>query len=188
MDRREDRIFDEYLAASARAGDRMAMGELARRWEKRLVRHAWRLTGNIDDARDIAQEAWIDIARGVRRLDDCAAFPAFAFRIATRRAADFVRSAKRRRASVAAFAAEPRENCVGNDGVETSASSLALASALAQLPVEQRAAIALFYHEDLSVAEIAAALGVPAGTVKTRLMAARDKLRVALGVSTEMET
>lgn len=188
MDRREDRIFDEYLAASARAGDRAAMDELARRWEKRLVRHAWRLTGSIDDARDIAQDAWLDIARGVRRLDDCAAFPAFAFRIVTRRAADFVRGAKKRRAGAAAFAIEPRESSAGNDGVEASASAPAIASALAALPAEQRAAIALFYHEDLSVAEIAAALGVPAGTVKTRLMAARDKLRVALGVSTEMET
>jgi RNA polymerase sigma-70 factor (ECF subfamily) len=55
------------------------------------------------------------------------------------------------------------------------------------LPAEQRAAIALFYLEDLSVAEIAAALGVPAGTVKTRLMAARDRLRSALGVTKETE-
>jgi RNA polymerase sigma-70 factor (ECF subfamily) len=60
-------------------------------------------------------------------------------------------------------------------------------AALATLPAEQRAAIALFYLEDLSVAEIAAALGVPAGTVKTRLMAARDKLRVALGATMETE-
>ncbi len=59
MDRRRDRIFDEYLAAAARAGDARALGTLARRWEKRLVRHAYRLSG------DIAQEAWIDIARGV---------------------------------------------------------------------------------------------------------------------------
>ena len=45
---------------------------------------------------------------------------------------------------------------------------------------EQRAAVALFYNEDLSVAEIAVALSVPAGTVKTRLMHARSKLRAAL--------
>ena len=48
-----------------------------------------------------------------------------------------------------------------------------------RLPPEQRAAIALFHIEDMSVAEVAVALDVPAGTVKTRLMTARAKLREA---------
>lgn len=187
MDRREDRILDEFLAASARAGDRPAFAALALRWEKRLVRHAWRLVGDIEDARDIAQDAWIDIARGLRRLDDCAAFPAFAFRIVTRRAADLMRRKTRARRGAAAFAAEPRAAALDNEEMEAAASSPALRAAMAALPAEQRAAIALFYLEDLSVAEIAAALGVPAGTVKTRLMAARDKLKTALGVTKEKE-
>lgn len=185
--RGEERILDEYLAAAARAGDGRALGQLARRWERRLFRHAWRLTGSVEDARDIAQDAWIDIARGLRRLDDCGAFPAFAFRIVSRRAADWTRRTKRARIGAAAFAVEPRETITDNEGPDARASAPALATALAQLPTEQRATIALFYLEDLSVAEIAAALGVPAGTVKTRLMAARDKLRDALGVSKEKE-
>jgi RNA polymerase sigma-70 factor (ECF subfamily) len=49
------------------------------------------------------------------------------------------------------------------------------------LPAEQQAAVALFYLEEMSVAEVAVALDVPAGTVKTRLMHARRKLRAALG-------
>ena len=55
-----------------------------------------------------------------------------------------------------------------------------MARALAALPPDQRAAIALFHLEDLSIAETAIALNVPAGTVKTRLMHARRKLRAAL--------
>ncbi len=55
-----------------------------------------------------------------------------------------------------------------------------LRAALADLPQEQRAAIGLFYLEDLGVAEVAIALNVPAGTVKTRLMHARRKLRAVL--------
>ena len=58
--RREDRVLDEYLAAAARTGDRAALGELARRWEMRLLRHAWRLIGDADEARDVAQDAWVD--------------------------------------------------------------------------------------------------------------------------------
>ncbi len=179
--RREERILDEYLAASARAGDREALGELARRWEKRLIRHAWRLTGDREQAHDIAQDAWVDIARGVRRLDDTAAFPAFAFRVVTRRAADAIRRAQRNRAGVAALAAEPQARCTASDALEATASAPSINALLARLPAEQRAAIALFYLEELSIAEIAAALGVPAGTIKTRLMAAREKLKIALG-------
>jgi len=180
-----DRVHDEFLVASARAGDRAAFNELARRWEKRLVRHAWRLVGEAEAARDIAQEAWAAIASGLRRLDDSAAFPAFAFRIVSRRAADFIRTRRRRRALDAAVAAEPVSSPSGAGAIEASASAGALNKALAALPAEQRAAIALFYQEDLSVAEIAVALDVPAGTVKTRLMAARDKLRSAFGVEKE---
>ena len=187
MDRREDRILDEFLAASARMGDRAALGELAKRWQHRLFRHAWRLSGDVDLARDIAQDAWLDIAKSVRRLDDSAAFPFFAFRIVTRRAADAIRRNRRLRAGMAAFAAEPRPQFVTSEAIETQASGPRLAAALAALPADQRAAIGLFYQEDLSVAEISAALGVPAGTVKTRLMAARDKLRKALGVNLETD-
>jgi RNA polymerase sigma factor (sigma-70 family) len=55
-----------------------------------------------------------------------------------------------------------------------------LQAALAALPEVQRATVGLFYLEDLSVAEVAVALNVPAGTVKTRLMHARRTLRAVL--------
>jgi RNA polymerase sigma-70 factor (ECF subfamily) len=56
----------------------------------------------------------------------------------------------------------------------------ALRAAIDKLPADQRAAIALYHFEELSVAEVAVALHVPVGTVKTRLMHARHKLRAAL--------
>lgn len=182
--RSEDRILDEYLAASARAGDRSAFDALARRWGGRLVAHAWRLTGDADLAQDAAQSAWSDIVRGLRGLNDSAAFPAFAYRIVTRRAVDAIRKAGRRRRFEAAYAAERPISTEGDD-VETAADGKSVARAIRLLPPEQRAALALFYLEDLSVAEIAVALDAPAGTVKTRLMAAREKLRAAFGIGKE---
>lgn len=101
----------------------------------------------------------------------------------TRRAADAVRRARRSRAGDAAFAAEAAEAVSNSDEMEARAAAPSVARALAALPAGQRATVALFYLEDLSVAEVAAALGVPAGTVKTRLMAAREKLRLALGAN-----
>jgi RNA polymerase sigma-70 factor (ECF subfamily) len=180
MTRETARLFDEYLAAAARAGDRGAFGRLAERWQPKLLAHAWRLMGEAEAARDVAQDAWVDIARGLARLDDASLFPAWAYRIVARRAADAIKKRARSRRLGAAFAAEVphTEDTAGR--METAADAEPLEKAIAGLPPEQRAAVALFYIEDFSVAEIAVALSVPLGTVKTRLMHARAKLRAAL--------
>lgn len=184
MRRDAARILDEYLAARARAGDARAFSRLFERWQPRLLRHAYRLVGEAEAARDIAQDAWSDIVRGLPRLKDIAVFPAWAFRIVTRRAADHIRAVQRVRRTKNALAAASVVAAVSCDGVETGADANLhrgpLAGAIAQLPKDQRVAIGLFYLEDLGVAEISAALGVPAGTIKTRLMHARKKLRASL--------
>jgi len=177
MTRAAARILDEYLVASAKTGDRKAFQLLVRRWQKRLVAHAWRLTGDSDVARDAVQAGWIEIVRGLGRLQDGRAFPAWAYRIISRGCAKQTGSAQRRRRLAEALAAEP-EAPVADAGARRDADRLR--AAIGELPPEQRSAIALFHFEEMSVAEVAVALDVPAGTVKTRLMHARRKLRAAL--------
>ena len=177
------RLLDEYLVASARAGDRKAFGLLVERWHPRLVAHAWRLTGDPDGARDVAQAAWVEIVRGLRRLRDERAFPAWAYRIVSRGCARRVGGEVRRRGLAAVLAAEPRPEAEAPEaaaGLEAGREIGRLSAAIAALPPDQRAAIALFHLEEMSVAEVAVALDVPAGTVKTRLMHARRRLRAAL--------
>ena len=171
------RILDEYLVASARAGDRQAFGLLAKRWHGKLVAHAWRLTGDREMAQDAAQASWLEIVRGLGRLLDERAFPAWAFRIVTRRCARQLRQRIQERHLAQSLDDEPQEESVPA-GAPLDGS--ALRSAIAALPADQRSAIALFYLEEMSVAEVAVALRVPAGTVKTRLMHARRKLRAVL--------
>lgn len=77
----KERLLDVYLAAAARIGDRQALGRLMERWQPKLLGHPYRLTGEADLAADMAQEAWIEVMRGIARLDDTAAFPAWAMRI-----------------------------------------------------------------------------------------------------------
>lgn len=180
MSRTSARIYDEYLAASARAGDRGAFGRLAARWHPKLLAHAFRLIGEGEAARDIAQEAWADIAKGLGRLDDVRVFPAWAYRIVSRRAADVIRKRKRERRGLDAYTAEPRVTEEGTRLVEANADVSPLRAAMSVLPAGQRAALALFYLEEFSVAEVAVALSIPAGTVKTRLMHGRQKLRRVL--------
>jgi RNA polymerase sigma-70 factor (ECF subfamily) len=178
MSRSAERILDEYLVASAKAGDRRAFHLLVRRWQKKLIAHAWRLTGDPEAARDAAQEGWAEIVRGIGRLDDERAFPAWAYRIVSRRCAKQIGAAVRRRELAEAALAEPAPE----DGAAPGAALEhdRLRAAVRALPEEQRAAVALFHFEEMSVAEVAVALDVPVGTVKTRLMHARRKLRAAL--------
>ena len=171
------RILDEYLVASAKLGDRKAFAMLAQRWNGKLVAHAWRLTGDSEAARDAAQAAWVDIVRGLKRLQDERAFPAWAYRIVSRRCAGQIGTAVRGRELSQALAELPEAE---SDEPADALDRRRLRTAIASLPPDQRSAIALFYLEEMSVAEVAVALDVPAGTVKTRLMHARRKLRAAL--------
>jgi RNA polymerase sigma-70 factor (ECF subfamily) len=173
-DREAKRALDAYLAAAARTGDRKALALLFKRWNPRLTAHAWRLLGDRDLASDAAQEAWVEIVRGLPALADTGAFAAWAYRIVSRRCAKAIGRAVRDRRTAEAL--------TGDEGATATAEpeALRLRRAIDGLPPEQRAAIALFYLEDMSVAEVAVALAVPAGTVKTRLMHARHRLRAAL--------
>jgi RNA polymerase sigma factor (sigma-70 family) len=179
MKSRIDVLVNDYLVLAAKAGDRMAFGQLVERWHPRLVAHAWRLLGDRDFARDAVQEAWVEIAKGLGRLVEERAFPAWAFRIVTRRCVRAVAKLAHTRKLERAILAEPEARDEPDPAVDTS-SVQALKRAIQKLSSEQRATIALHYFEEMSVAQIAVALDVPLGTVKTRLMYARAKLRVAL--------
>jgi RNA polymerase sigma-70 factor (ECF subfamily) len=173
-----ERLLDAYLVASARVGDRKAFALLVRRWNGRLLAHAWRLLGDAELARDAVQEGWGEIVAGMPRLADAQAFPAWAYRIVSRRAARLIQRLRRDRRLREAVEREPTAQFAGPD--EGNLEATRLRRALEDLPPEQHAAIALFHLEELSVAEVAVALDVPVGTVKTRLMSARQKLRAVL--------
>lgn len=173
----QGRLFDAYLVASARVGDRRALTLLARRWNVKFLAHARRLLGSSEAAHDVVQDAWGEIVRGMPRLADVDAFPAWAYRIVSRRCARAIWQVQHDRRLKHLAGCEPGEASIGPDG--RGADATRLHRAMAALPPEQRAAIALFHLEEMSVAEVAVVLDVPAGTVKTRLMAARAKLRAA---------
>ena len=174
------RLLDDYLVVAAQTGDRRAFADLVRRWQRRLLAHGWRLTGDDEAARDAVQAAWLEIARGLPRLKDERAFPAWAYRIVTRRCAREISGLKDRRELARALAAQPTPDPTPAPDVDPTGDGGRLREAIRTLPPAQRAALALFHFEDLSIPEIAVALDVPAGTIKTRLMHARRRLRAVL--------
>jgi len=175
--RAKDILLDEFLTLSAQGGDPAAMDRLVRRWHPRLVAHAWRLTGDRDLAEDAVQSGWGAILRGIGKLRDARAFPAWAYRIISRICAGEIGKLVKQRALKAAVSAEPQERPTQPD---EPSETHRLQAAIRQLPAGERAAIALYHFEEMRVAEVAVALAVPVGTVKTRLMNARKKLRAIL--------
>jgi RNA polymerase sigma-70 factor (ECF subfamily) len=115
----------------------------------------------------------------LRRLEDPAHFPAWIYAIAARKCADAIRTAVRRRRFDANLATSESEPTRGNDADEWGRSR-DLATAVERLPEAERNVVHLYYGEDLGVAEIAAVLGVPPGTVKSRLHHAREVLKRSL--------
>ena len=172
------RALEHYLVAAARSGDRRALGRLARLRGPRLLAHAVRLLGEVEAAQDVVQDAWVEILRGLPGLRDVEAFPAWATRIVTRRVARTIAGRQRDRATIrdAAPDLDDRSPSEGPDAAD----ARAVRAAIAALPPAHRATVALFYLDDMSVAEVALATDTPEGTVKTRLMHARDKLRQSL--------
>lgn len=172
-----DEIYDEWLVLRAQGRDREALGALVNRWQPRLLRHALRLTGQADAAADVLQEAWLAIVRGLRRLDDPARFPAWAYRIVTNKCADWVRRAARRRAGTRPLDEEPAAP-EPPPGPEPEIA--ALRRALGRLEPQRRAILSMFYLDEMSVRQIAEALSLPVGTVKSRLHHARHHLQEIL--------
>lgn len=172
---KNERINDELLVLHAQAGSADAFERLVARWQERLWRFAFRLSGEEQAAWDALQETWLAVSRGIRGLEDPAAFPAWAYQIAANKSRDWIRRLQRRRQADATYA-ESSKNCREHrEDVEQCYGSLA--EALESLAGEDRAILSLRYEEEFSTEEIAGILKIPCGTVKSRLHYARGRLR-----------
>lgn len=182
-DRSPDQIYDELLVLRAGDGEEAAFAELVDRWEGRLFGHALKLTGRRDVAMDAVQETWEALIRGIHRLEDPAHFPGFAHRIVARRCIDWVRGQNRRRRvseELSQAIGRPETEADASDAAERSGDAARVREALDSLPPDSRTLLALHYLYDLPIAEIAATLRIPRGTVKSRLHRARAQLKQTL--------
>lgn len=175
MHTRSEQINDELLVLDWQSGDERSLQMLFDRWHPRLTRYARRLTQNDDGAADIVQESWLAMVKGIGRLDDPRAFSRWAYQIVTRRTTDWIRHQQRRRKIEGPPPTEPIASPVdGNPSVDDTDE---IQAALARLNEMFRTVLVLRYLEEMSVAEMAEILGLPAGTIKSRLHYAREAVR-----------
>ena len=177
MTQTPESIHDELLVLRVQAGERDAFEELVRRWQRPLRHHARRLTGNDEDAWDVSQEAWVAIAKSIRRLDDPRRFAAWALRITSNKAADRIRKKQRDRKARPKVASTHVTEDPGPAGVDRADY---LHRILHALPPERRLLLVLHYLNRLPIAAIAQVLELPEGTVKSRLHHTRKALTILL--------
>jgi RNA polymerase sigma-70 factor (ECF subfamily) len=178
---------DAELLARWRAGDPGAFEDLVRRHEGRVYRFLLRMLGDPSEAEDVAQETFLSLHRNGHRFRGEALFSTFVYRVAANGALNRKRGLGRRGAWYRRFAENQAvgENLPAAPPDPEDAAAGAQLHALVQqellqVPDALRAPLVLYDVEGLSYGEIARALGLPTGTVKSRIHRARRLLRERL--------
>ena len=185
----EERIEGERaLVLRARSGDRAAFGELVNRHMQRAYYIALGLTGSHDDALDLSQEAFARAFRARASLDPDRPFYAWLYQIVRRLCFNFLRdrSTRRRRLDEATpwLAQEAGARASQSDparNAERAELRARVQAAIEELPEREREVLVLKEFEGLRYREIAELLGIPIGTVMSRLYYARRRLAEHLG-------
>jgi RNA polymerase sigma-70 factor, ECF subfamily len=176
-------VLLELLVLRCRRGERQAFDELIRQWEGRLLFYVRRLVVTEEDAWDVLQQTWIKVFRGIKALDDPRRLPTWLYQIARRTAASHWRGQYRtwsrteENADLAELAAVEEEWHVED--------AERVHRVLGRVSLAHREALTLYFLEDLSLEQMAEVLGVPLGTVKSRLCYAKRALRAVLGSEEE---
>lgn len=181
---------EETLINSCRTGNPQAFEALVARHEKTAFNLALRMTGSMEDAQDITQEAFIKVYTGLRQFRGDAAFSTWLFRIVSNMCLDELRKRRRR---IALSIDEPIQQPDGEigrqlpdlladpqDAVEGNDLKRLVQQAILRLSADHRLIVVLRDLQGFSYEEIAGMLECSLGTVKSRLSRARTALRRTL--------
>lgn len=179
---------DATLIRQTLAGDRSAFGFLVRKYQDRLFNVAFRLAGHVEDARDITQDAFINAFESLNRFQGDAQFFTWLYRIAVNAA---ISRQRKRRETISLQQGgrpdqplpEPFDESFDHqpgDAIERRESDQRIHAALQQISPDFRTVLVLRDLDGMKYEEIADALELPIGTVRSRLHRARLELRSIL--------
>lgn len=191
----ESTALEQDEVRRAQAGDAEAFAGLVRSYQRRAVSVAYRLVGNVEDASDVSQDAFVRAFRCLDQLDDPARFGPWLMRIVSNQSLNFRRSRSSRAAAslddMAMDPAEGRRPATGSklaseadDSAVSKPAELhdAISEALATLPDKQRLSLVLFSVEGMPQKEVAEVLECSVELVKWNVFQARKKLKDLLEV------
>lgn len=176
---------DEALALALKQGDALAFEELVRRYQGRVYAVAYRVTGNREDALDVAQESLLKAYRKIGTWQPTGGFVPWLLRLTTNQSIDHLRRRKRRRherldeAFVPMSEGAPVEPAILDTEKAVRALEIdgRIRESLSVLSPSQRTVFVLRHYEGLALAEIAVELGCTVGSIKVHLFRALKKLR-----------
>ena len=184
-----ERSSDQALVEQVQAGDKQAFDVLVLKYQNKIIQLVNRYVHDADEARDVAQEAFIKAYRAIGRFRGDSAFYTWLYRIAINTAKNYLVASGRRppRSDIDAQDAEQYEGATGLKEYATPERLLlkdeiqaAIATAIDELPDDLRTAITLRELEGLSYEEIAQTMDCPIGTVRSRIFRARDAIDTRL--------
>ena len=186
---------DQMLISRAQSGDQVAFNTLIRKHESRAYQYAFRLTRDTEEAADVVAEAFVRVFNALPNFKGQSAFGTWIYRILTNCFLDMKKKDKGRTTSLDAAIHTPEgdverqfEDPSGTpqDAVERSEREKRVDRAIRLLPEYQRAMIVMYHAESMTYEDIAGALDLPIGTVKSRLNRARLSLRDLLARDEEL--
>ena len=176
-ERADTELIERYL------GGERAFSTLVRRHEKRVYNLCFRMLGREEDARDAAQDAFLTALRKLSSFRGEAQFTTWLHRVAVNACYDILRKKKREPMLEPARDEEGPEppGPASPDHADSAITSVDVQRALLRVPQEFRAVLVLHDVHNLAYEDIAETLGIPVGTVKSRLHRGRVALATELG-------
>lgn len=145
-------IIDQLLVMDAQDGNAEALDVLVERWQKRLWQYVLRLTGDTQAAWDVTQQTWLDIIKGLGKLNDPECFKAWVYRIATNKSIDWLKNKR-------------KDQHINLDSIEIDwyqkNDDLPVKELIQGLKNDSRAVLSLYYFEQLGISEISVVLNIP---------------------------
>jgi RNA polymerase sigma-70 factor (ECF subfamily) len=169
-----ERVYRSLLVVRCQAGDCAAFEELIALYQQPLHYFLGKMVGNLHAADDLVQDVWLEVFRGIAKLAEPRAFPAWLYRIARHRA---LRDLRKRRPLAASL--EGLDLAGDSDAEEafSAADAEQVHAGLDQLAPEHREVLLLRFIEDMSYEDIAKVTGYPLGTVRSRIHYGKRALR-----------
>lgn len=187
-----EEMDDHSLLAATRTGDEAAFQEIVRRYRNQITNYVYRLLDDYDRAVDMAQETFVRVYMNVDRYQATYNFSTYIYRIAHNLAISELRQRKRRRLiPLPTFFSDKdseevevdlpdHRQVAADDAMIGDERRQAVSKAIASLPDKYRAPLVLCDIEEKSYEEISEVLGLPVGTVKSRINRARNLLKEKL--------